>query len=65
LVRWSKTELSLRSKTYFFVAQTKETCLLVVQPCAMHGYLSSHSPERCFHWENRLWNSIPECHFFD
>jgi hypothetical protein len=63
-VRRSKTELSLRPKMHFFVAQAKKSCLFVVQPCAMQGHLSSHSLERCFHWENRLWNSIPECHFW-
>jgi len=64
-LRRSKTELSLRPKMHFFVAQAKKTCLFVAQPCAMQGYLSSHSPERRFHWENRPWNSIPECCFCD
>jgi hypothetical protein len=47
-VRRSKTELSLRPKMHFFVAQAQKACLFVAQPCAMHGYLSSHSLERLF-----------------
>jgi len=56
----SKTQLSLRSKTSFFVADAQKSCPFVAQPCAMQGYPSSHSLEGCFHWENGRWNSIPE-----
>jgi hypothetical protein len=61
----SKTELSPRPKTSFFVAEAQKACLFVAQPCAMQGYLPSRSLEHCFHWENSRWNSISKGNFGD